>query len=155
MRTLIYKRTHSNDPDPETGVFGNRDCMGQVRAWDFDAVIGIGGVGDEPKRHGIAGKLTWIGIGPQKFFDDPDRRGPQLVFRHFKYFGEDGPLLVNEYPALARHIRSMGRGALAKNSMLTTPSRGRTEFSLKCLFSKPTRMEALSRWLMTAWNADH
>lgn len=104
MRTLIYKRTHSNDPDPETGVFGNRDCMGQVRAWDFDAVIGIGGVGDEPKRHGIAGRLTWIGIGPQKFFDDPDSRGPQLVFRHFRYFGEHGPLLVNKYPALARHM---------------------------------------------------
>jgi hypothetical protein len=104
MRTLIYKRTHSNDPDPETGVFGNRDCMGQVRAWEFDAVIGIGGVGDEPKRHGIAGKLTWIGIGPRKFFDDPDSRGPQLVFRHFKYFGKDGPLLVNKYPALARHM---------------------------------------------------
>ncbi len=75
MRTLRYKRTHSNDPDPKTGVFGNRDCMGQVRAWDFDAVIGVGGVGDEPKRHGIAGRLTWIGIGPQKFFDDPDSRG--------------------------------------------------------------------------------
>lgn len=104
MRTLIYKRTHSNDPDQDTGVFGNRDCMGQVRAWGFDAVIGIGGVGDEPKRHGIAGKLTWIGIGPQKFFDDPDSRGPQLVFRHFRYLGEDGPLLVNKYPALARYM---------------------------------------------------
>ena len=104
MRTLIYKRTHSNDPDPNTGVFGNRDCMGQVRAWDFDAVIGIGGVGEKPKRHAIAGKLTWIGIGPQKFFGDPDSRGPQLVFRQFKYFGEDGPLLVNKYPALARYM---------------------------------------------------
>jgi hypothetical protein len=104
MRTLIYKRTHSGDPDPGTGVFGNRDCMGEVRAWNFDAVIGIGGVGDEPRRHGIAGKLTWIGIGPQKFFDNPESRGPQLVFRHFKYFGEDGPLLAKKYPALARHM---------------------------------------------------
>lgn len=104
MRTLIYKRTHTGDPDPETGVFGNHDCMGEVRAWDFDAVIGIGGVGDEPKRHGIAGKLTWIGIGPQRFFDSPDSRGPQLMFEHFRYFGADGPLLVNKYPAIARHM---------------------------------------------------
>ena len=28
MRTLIYKRTHTGDPDPKTGVFGNNDCMG-------------------------------------------------------------------------------------------------------------------------------
>src|SRR3989442_10716413 len=96
MRTLIYKRTHSNDPDPRTGVFGNRDCMGQVRAWDFDAVIGIGGVGDEPRRHRIAGKLTWIGIGPQRLYDDPDRRGPQVTFRHFLYLGENGPLLAKK-----------------------------------------------------------
>lgn len=105
MRTLIYKRTHTGDPDPQTGVFGNHDCMGEARAWDFGAVIGIGGVGNEPKRHGIAGKLTWIGIGPQRLIDDPDsRRGPQLVFRHFKYFGKDGPSLVNKYPALAKHM---------------------------------------------------
>ena len=64
MRTLIYKRTHSGDPDPVAGVFGNHDCMGSVKGWDFDAVIGIGGIGPEPKRNRIAGKLTWIGIGP-------------------------------------------------------------------------------------------
>jgi hypothetical protein len=122
MRTLIYKRTHSNDPDPETGVFGNRDCMGQVRAWEFDAVIGIGGVGDEPKRHGIAGKLTWIGIGPQRFFDDPDSRGPQLVFQHFKYFGEDGPLLVIKYPALARHMYDTHRRLMIHLSSSEGPS---------------------------------
>jgi hypothetical protein len=52
MRTLIYKRTHTGDPDPETGVFGNNDCMGEVRCWDFDAVIGIGGIGEEPRRYG-------------------------------------------------------------------------------------------------------
>ena len=62
MRTLIYKRTHSGDPDPQTGVFGNHDCMGSVRAWEFDAVIGIGGVGPEPRRHGIAGKLTYVAV---------------------------------------------------------------------------------------------
>ena len=42
MRTLIYKRTHPGDPD-EKGRFGICDCMGRVRAWDFEAVIGVGG----------------------------------------------------------------------------------------------------------------
>ncbi len=46
MRTLIYKRTHSGDPDPETGVFGNHDCMGRVKDWQFDAVIGKHKTGD-------------------------------------------------------------------------------------------------------------
>ena len=39
MRTLIYKRTHPGDPDAK-GRFGIYDCMGRVRAWDFEAVIG-------------------------------------------------------------------------------------------------------------------
>jgi hypothetical protein len=99
MRTLIYKRTHCGDPDPKTGVFGNHDCMGQVRAWRFDAVIGIGGVGREPQRHRIAGKLTWIGIGPQMI--DDTARGPRLIFRHFWYRGEEGPILRSDYPGLA------------------------------------------------------
>src|SRR5439155_20625964 len=107
MRTLIYKRTHPGDPDSKTGVFGNHDCMGSVRAWEFDAVIGIGGVGQEPKSHGIAGKLTWIGIGPEKILSDPNRansRGPRVRFHHFWYRGEGGPLLREKYPALASRM---------------------------------------------------
>ena len=42
MRTLVYKRTHSGDPDPASGVFGNNNCTRSVRGWNFDAVIGIG-----------------------------------------------------------------------------------------------------------------
>ena len=45
MRTLIYKRTHLGDPDL-FGTFGINDCMGEVRARQFDAVIGVGGIGD-------------------------------------------------------------------------------------------------------------
>lgn len=48
MRTLIYKRTHPGDPD-ETGRFGIHDCMGKVRSWQFDAVVGEGGIGPEPR----------------------------------------------------------------------------------------------------------
>src|SRR2546425_11530153 len=62
MRTLIYKRTHSGDPDPTSGLFGVHDCMRRDRARMFDAVIGVGGSGDEPRRSRIAGKLTWVGI---------------------------------------------------------------------------------------------
>ena len=110
MRILIYKRTHSGDPDPKTGVFGNRDCMGTVRGWLFDAVIGIGGVGREPQRHRIAGKLTWIGIGPQAI--GYNGRGPQLMFRHFRCPGEDGPLLRTNYPALASRMYDTNRRVL-------------------------------------------
>ncbi len=94
--------TRPGDPDPKTGVFGNHDCMGEVRAWRFNAVIGIGGVGQEPHSRGIARKLTWIGIGPQAI--DHNGRGPQLVFRHFWYRGEQGPMLETNYPALASRM---------------------------------------------------
>ena len=79
MRTLVYKRTHNGDPDA-LGQFGIHDCMGSVRAREYDAVIGIGGIGDEPKKQGIAGKINWIGVGPQKF-GKPDR--PLVTFVRF------------------------------------------------------------------------
>ena len=101
MRTLIYKRTHSGDPDPETGEFGCNNCMGSVRGWGFDAVIGIGAIGPEASRNGIAGRLTWIGVGPRK---SGDPKSPRVTFDHFWYQGEDGPLLEEGYPALARRM---------------------------------------------------
>jgi hypothetical protein len=109
MRTLIYKRTHSGDPDPKTGEFGCNDCMGSVRGWEFDAVIGIGGIGSEPKRHGIACKLTWIGIGKHETTHDPNRlfvssRCPLVTFDHFLYYGQQGPSLKDIAPELARHM---------------------------------------------------
>ena len=110
MRTLIYKRTHCGDPDPESGVFGNNDCMGTVRGWRYDAVIGIGGIGPEPKRQGIAGRLTWVGIGPHKVHEPNHPRSPRVTFDHFLYLGERGPFLELAYPALAsrmyeKHVR--------------------------------------------------
>ena len=122
MRTLIYKRTHHGDPDPETGEFGCNDCMGTVRGWEFDAVIGIGGIGPEPKRNGIAGKLTWIGIGARKIYDSDRRKGPRVRFDHFWYRGEHGPLLEKMYPALARrmydrNVRVLMHSPLAKTEL--------------------------------------
>jgi hypothetical protein len=102
MRTLIYKRVHTGDPDPETGVFGNHDCMGSVRERQFDAVIGIGGIGQEPRSYGIDGKLNWIGIGP--IYDGRARRGPRLRFRHFKDFKQGGPPIREKFPALAARM---------------------------------------------------
>lgn len=108
MRVLIYKRTHNGDPD-RFGRFGINDCMGRVRSRRFDAVIGVGGIGAEPKREGIAGKVNWVGIGPHR---QPGIRGPIVTFDHFIDFGTEGPDLVAIAPQLAervygRNVRSM------------------------------------------------
>jgi hypothetical protein len=99
--TLVYKRTHNGDPD-RAGRFGAFDCMGAVRAREYDAVIGVGGIGDEPRRHGIAARVNWIGIGPHK--EQGTGRGPTVTFDHFRWFGKDGRRLVDIAPALADHI---------------------------------------------------
>lgn len=104
MRTLIYKRTHPGDPDVE-GRFGIYDCMGRVRAWNFDAVIGIGGIGDEPSLHGLDGKVNWIGIGPHKRAAAA-KRGPIVTFDHFLFYGSEGPSFVKKAPNLAHRMYS-------------------------------------------------
>jgi hypothetical protein len=75
--------------------------MGQVRGWQFDAVIGVGGTGKEAQENGIAGLLTWIGIGAHK---TGDLRRPHVKFDHFLYFGERGRPLLEIAPKLADHI---------------------------------------------------
>jgi hypothetical protein len=101
MRTLIYKRTHKGDPSSR-GLFGEYDCMGRVRGYPFDAVIGVGGVGSEPREEGIAGKLTWIGVGARKIrgsYEDPS-----VKFEHFVLFDEKGKSLDRIAPNLARRM---------------------------------------------------
>src|SRR4051794_25830153 len=102
LRTLVYKRTHVGDPDP-AGRFGIHGCMGRVRAWRFDAVIGIGGLGPEPTSHGIDGRVTWIGIGPRHSLAK-DPRGPLVTFDHFVLFDHRGPLLNDLAPRLAKRM---------------------------------------------------
>lgn len=102
MRTLVYKRTHTGDPDPN-GWFGVYDCMGRVRAWDYDAVIGVGGIGAEPTAHGIDGRVTWIGIGPHKI-PAAGGRGPLVTFDHFVLFDRAGPSLARRAPRLAERL---------------------------------------------------
>jgi hypothetical protein len=103
-RILIYKRTHYGDPDPQQGIFGNNGCMGKVRGLKFRAVIGIGGVGPEATSYGIEPRVMWIGITPRKVVVK-DSRGPGLAFEHFlMYAPNEGPLLQDVAPTLAKHI---------------------------------------------------
>lgn len=101
-RTLIYKRTHVGDPDA-FGRFGIHGCMGRVRAWPFEAVIGIGGLGDEPTSHGIDRRVTWVGIGPRHSVAH-DTRGPLVTFDHFVLLDQKGPLLHELAPRLAKRM---------------------------------------------------
>lgn len=104
MRTLVYKRTHHGDPDL-AGQFGVYDCMGRVRAWNFEAVIGVGGIGSESMSYGLDGKVNWIGIGPHKRAA-AGKRGPLVTFDRFLYLGADGPDFETLAPVLAHRIYS-------------------------------------------------
>jgi hypothetical protein len=108
MTTLIYRRSHSDDPDPETGgIFGINGCMKSVRSYKFDAVIGVGGKFPWPDYKGIAKKLNWVEIGPKKVGTHEDGH-PQWAFEYFLYYGEKGPLLEKEYPKLAKYMFDLG-----------------------------------------------
>lgn len=104
MRTLIYKRTHPGDPD-RSGEFGVYDCMGRVRSWSFDAVIGVGGMGSEPRSYRLDGKVNWIGIGAHKRHT-PNARGPLVTFDHFRFYGDRGPDFERLAPVLAQRMYS-------------------------------------------------
>ena len=102
MRTLVYKRTHPGDPD-SGGRFGIANCMGQVRSWDFDSVIGVGGIGPEPSSHDLDGKVNWIGIGARKHFGSDSRR-PVVTFDRFVLYEAEGPDFATLAPTLARRL---------------------------------------------------
>ena len=87
--------------------------MGSVRKWKFDAVIGIGGIGDEAEDNGIAGKINWIGIGPRP--EGRRRRGPILSFDHFRNFGTNGPDFRAKAPKLSKRIYSFNIRRLMDN----------------------------------------
>jgi hypothetical protein len=105
MRILIYKRTHVGDPDTRR-QFGNEGCMGRVRGFPFDAVIGVGGISGWPTEQGIAGKINWVGRRPRKSRNPVDSRGPLVSFslKNFRLFEQQGPLLSNEAPLLAKSV---------------------------------------------------
>lgn len=111
MRILTYKVTPVGDRGPD-GRFGIHDCMGRIRGYAFDAVIGFGGIGQEPKNFGIARKLNWVGIGPQRQerlvamnpSGQKSVRGFVLAFEKFFYLGKQGPLLHDSAPVLAKRV---------------------------------------------------
>src|SRR5690349_11405126 len=106
LKTLVYKRTHIGDPD-KRGCFGIADCMGRVRGYKFDSVIGVGGKSNQPRSQGIAEKLNWIGLGASKY-PVKDRRAPIVIFEHFVLYDDKGENIYELAPTLARHL-------LAKN----------------------------------------
>ena len=101
MRVLIYKRTHKGDPD-ETGIFGIEDCMGRVRDWNYDAVIGIGGKRPWKEDADIKQKINWVGIQPKKV--KSNGRASCVVFAHFVLFEDKGQVIETKYPNLFRHM---------------------------------------------------
>ena len=105
MRILIYKRTHVGDPNTNR-EFGNEGCMGRVRGFRFDAVIGIGGISGWPLSQRIAGKVNWVGRCPTKVPNPIDDRGPLVSFRRkdFRLFEHNGPLLSQLAPTLAKKL---------------------------------------------------
>ena len=116
LNTLIYKRTHNGDPN-ESGIFGIDDCMGQVRRWPFDAVIGVGGKSPWRGYEGIAFKINWIGLTPHKseasspewsgvkrLHRSKDYRGPLIKFKCFLFWGDKGPDLRECAPKLFNYM---------------------------------------------------
>ena len=103
MRILTYKRTHTGDPN-SAGQFGINDCMGRARSWDFDAVIGVGGLGSEPQDYGINGRVTWVGVDPTWSPHPEGSRGLIVTFEHFKLLDSQGPMLAASSPLLARRM---------------------------------------------------
>lgn len=106
-RVLVYKRTHPHDPGVE-GVFGNQDCMGQVRAFDYDVVVGIGGIGAEARSHGIDRRLNWIGIGPILGPHHANRDHPTFTFEHFVLQEHTGAYFDTHCPRLAESMYDSG-----------------------------------------------
>lgn len=103
MRVLIYKRTHTGDPD-ENGVFGIQDCMGKVRNWKFDAVIGIGGKAPWKGHEGIKYKINWVGLAPKEI--GSTQRGKIVAFKHFELYEEKGKNIADNFPHLFTHMYS-------------------------------------------------
>lgn len=102
MNTLIYKRTHTGDPN-EKRVFGCEDCMRSVRRRSFDAVIGVGGKSPWPDDKDIARKINWVGIKAHRT-EKPSLKGPLVTFECFRIWDEKGPYLKTLAPNLFRYM---------------------------------------------------
>lgn len=126
MKILVYRRDHTGDPNNETKTFGINDCMGSKRDWEYDAVIGIGGL--KPSCIGIKEKITWVGITPTSrndaTKDDIERmkahnpafkgfRGRLVTFKKFCSWDEDGKPVKDHYPRLYQYMFEEGKAPRA------------------------------------------
>ena len=102
-RVLIYKRTHIGDPD-SSGTFGCGDCMGRIRGYRYDAVIGIGVANPWIGHEGIAGRITWVGVGPQRVGVHEQSGAPVIRFTRWRLSDANGKLLRNFAPKLAEYF---------------------------------------------------
>jgi hypothetical protein len=116
LNTLVYKRTHKGDPC-ECGIFGIDDCMGQVRNWTFDAVIGVGGKSPWSRDAGIARKVNWIGICPSKS-EAPSPRESLVTFDRFLLLNEKGPELKKLAPRFFSYMFEEKHVRLVKSRSL-------------------------------------
>jgi hypothetical protein len=117
VRVMIYKRTHTGDP-ASRGVFGLRDCMGSVRARNFDAVIGVGGLSAEARVFNIDGRLTWVGVGDRRSAGIPvGYRGPVIEFDRFRLFEQSGAKHEVIAPLLAQHLFAVHRRVVMSDSL--------------------------------------
>ena len=103
---LVYRRTHTGDPN-EKGVFGCNQCMKSVRAWPYDAVIGIGGIRPDRGFEKISRKVNWIGMWPTRNPENSDE--PLVTFSKFIIWDDKGPLLTECAPKLYKYMFEQGR----------------------------------------------
>ena len=134
LRVLIYRRTYTSDPC-QCGVFGIRDCMGKVRSWNYNAVIGIGA--KNAAADNIPYKLTWVGINPHKHNSlavgvdkkckyrkskktdiKKQLRGPLVTFDHFCLMNNEGPMLCDRAQRLYYHMFTNGK--IPRYALLTS-----------------------------------
>ena len=108
MKILVYKRTHDNDPDNK-GQFGVNDCMGRIRNYDYDAVIGIGAKYTDPGSEGLSLKINWIGVKPLRT-NSFNNGNPIVCFERFKHFHDKGDYIPNKYPHLYEYMYQVGVG---------------------------------------------
>lgn len=109
---LIYKRTHRGDPDEiphtdapdERGIFGINTCMGSVRNWEFDAVIGVGGKRPWQGDEEIAYKINYVGLGAKNHSINLQDGHPYVIFEHFYLVDEKGKLLKDIAPKLYKYM---------------------------------------------------
>jgi hypothetical protein len=107
-RVLIYKRNHTGDPD-QYGTFGYGDCMGRIRGYAYDAVIGIGVTNPWAGHEDIADRITWVGVGPQQVGIHPARNAPLIRFQRWNVFDAKGKDLKDFAPRLAEYYYAKHR----------------------------------------------